>query len=178
MSAFRPPPSWPPPPPGWQPGPGWQPDPSWPPPPPGWEFWGPPPKRRLWLVIGLPVTLGVLLLAGLISVVVYGATHTASRARNAASSYAQALQDKRYAAAYDMLCRQDQLGQASFVRTQTSAETRGRNIADFTITDVAVSNVNGRSSAEAEISVRFADGTTRSDSLYLVKSGGTWKPCP
>jgi hypothetical protein len=186
---YNPPPNWPPPPPGWTPPTGWQPDPAWPSAPAGWQFWvtpqfPPPPqsvptvKRHLWLAIGLPVTLGVLLLAGLISVGIYSVTHPMSRARAAATSYAQALQDKRYPAAYAMLCAQDQLGQDRYVQTWTKAAAGGRGIASFQVTGVDVQSVNGRSSAQAEITVRYGDGTNAANSLYLVKSGKTWHPCP
>ncbi|MCW2523179.1 MAG: hypothetical protein JWO63_1514, partial [Frankiales bacterium] len=156
---FRPPPGWPPPPPGWQPPLGWQPDPSWPPAPLGWQFWGPRPKRRLWLAIGLPVGLGVVLLASLITVLVYGVSHTNNRAKSAAASYVRALQDKRYAAANGMLCTQDQQGQQGFQQSWASSVERGHGVAGFKITDVAVHTVNGRSAAEAAFSIRYADGS-------------------
>ena len=110
-SYYNSPPNWPPPPAGWRPTAGWTPDPSWPAPPPDWQFWGPGPtppparkKRRLWLIIGVPVAVVALISVAGITAFVMAVSSFVSPAKDAAGSYVQALQDQRYEAAFAMRC--------------------------------------------------------------------------
>jgi hypothetical protein len=187
-SVYIAPPNWPPPPAGWTPPPGWTPDPGWPEPPPNWQFWVPgsaavPARRkgRLWLLIGLPVALAVVAVVMLgvgIIAAFSGIEGTVKPAQSAASSYLQALQDQRYEAASAMRCSADLNSQDSFVQHWKSQSSSGHGLAAFTIVGVNVQTYNGRSSAQAQLDLQYADGYRESQRLPLTKTGSTWQPCP
>jgi hypothetical protein len=185
-SVYSSPPNWPPPPAGWSPPPGWVPDPSWPDPPPGWQSWAPGPaapprrKRRLWLLVGLPLALVVvgLVMVGSLVALFAGAATSVKPAKEAATSYMQALQDQRYEAAFAMHCSADRGGHDLFVRHWKSQGSTGHRIAAFQVVGVNVHTVNGRSSAQAQLVLRYADGYRESQRLVLTKTGSIWNPCP
>jgi hypothetical protein len=185
-SVYSSPPSWPPPPAGWAPPPGWAPDPDWPAPPQDWQFWAPGPamarkKSRLWLFVGLPVALAVVGLVMVGGLIIWGIAALATSvepAQNAADSYLQALQDDRYEAAFAMHCSADLGSHDTFVQHWKSQNSTGHGIAAFKIIGVNVQNYNGRSSAQAQLELRYADGYRESQRLPLTKAGSTWHPCP
>jgi hypothetical protein len=183
-TVYNSPPNWPAPPAGWTPPPGWAPDPSWPEPPPDWQFQIPAPnpparrKRRLWLVVGLPITLVVLLIAGGITTVALNVVNTTRPVKAAATSYLQAIKDQRYEAAFAMRCSADLGNHDAFMQGYRDQRTMGRGFTGFKVVGVNVETTNGRSVGQVTVKLRRLDGSESTQRLHLTKTGSTWNPCP
>lgn len=183
-SVYNSPPNWPAPPAGWRPPSGWTPDPSWPAPPPGWQFWVAAPthpparnKRRLWLIIGLPVAgFAVLIVGGIVAFAMTLAT-ALGPPRDAADSYAKALQAHRYEAAYAMRCTDGAGDHAAFVEEWSSRDSAGRGISSYKIVGVNVTTLNGQTVAKVNLDVKYADGSQKGALVVLTKTGEIWHPC-
>lgn len=131
-------------------------------------------------MVGLPLALavvGLLIVVGTISLFA-GMETSVQPAERAASSYMQALKDQRYDAAFAMRCSADLGGHDTFVQHWKSQNSTGHGIATFKIVAVNVQTFNGKSSAQAQLEVRYADGYRESQRLPLTKTGSTWNPCP
>ena len=157
--------------------------PNWPP-PPDWQFWGPgptpPPARnrgRLWLIIGVPVAVVALIVVGSITAFVVFLGNAVGPPRDAASSYVQALQEKRYDAAFAMRCPGNGVDRDSFVAQWNTAESSGRSLTGFKIVGAKVESINGRTTGKVDLKVSYGDGSHQSEQITLTKSGETWMPC-
>ncbi|MDQ1538662.1 MAG: hypothetical protein QOE58_3055 [Actinomycetota bacterium] len=131
-------------------------------------------------MVGLPLALvmaGLLVVVGVISLV-SGVETSLKPAERAATSYLQALKDQKYDTAFAMRCSPDLGGHDTFVQHWKSQQATGHGIAEFKIVGLNVRTINGRSSAQAQLEVRYADGFSDSQSLPLTKTGSTWNPCP
>jgi hypothetical protein len=149
-------------------------------PPPGAYPWAPypPPRRRRsrWLTVGLPLGL-VLLLGGCgvaVAAFVTSIGTSIKPAQEAATAYAKALVDQRWADAQAMLCAQDR----GVTPDQLAAHYAQPRLTDFSVEGVNVTNYNGRVSATATLRIGTADGLSNSTTLPLTKEGDTWHPCP
>jgi hypothetical protein len=145
------------------------------PPPPGF----PRPRRRhsRWLTVGLPI--GVVLFLGGCGAVVTLLVTTVGRdvepAQRAASSYAQALVDQRFAEAQHMMCARDQAA----ISPAALAEHYFRpELTAYKVDGLTVTNSNGSVTARADVRFTTTDGLQNSTDLLLVKENGTWRPCP
>jgi hypothetical protein len=121
--------------------------------------------------------IGLLIVGGIIAAI-GGFESSVKPAQSAASSYAQALQDQRYEAAFAMQCSADLGAHDSFVQHWRSQNATGHGIVGFTVVGVDVQTYNGRSTAQAQLTLRYADGYRASQRLPLTKTGSTWHPCP
>jgi len=183
-SYYNSPPNWPQPPAGWKPPPDWAPDPSWPAPPQNWQFWvaapTPPPARksgRLWLIIGLPVALFLLITVGAITAIFVTVGNAVSPPQDAARSYAEALQDHRYDDAYGMRCSERAGDYDDFITHWENLTSTGHGVKSFKIVGTKKESLNGRESAKVDVDVRYADGTEKKERMTMTKSGGNWKAC-
>ena len=183
-SVYNSPPNWPAPPAGWTPPPGWTPDPSWPEPPQNWQFWAAAPcpsparkRRRLWLIIGLPVALVALVIAGGITAFAVFLGNNLMPVRDAAGSYVQALQDQRYDAAFAMRCPESVVDHDRFVAQWTASSSIGHRVRAFTIVGTHVKSINGLTSGTVDVKVDYTDGKSYRERITLTKTGETWKPC-
>jgi hypothetical protein len=182
-AVYNSPPNWPTPPAGWRPPPGWTADPSWPEAPPGWQFWVPAPnapparkKHSLWLMIGVPVgVVGLIIVLGITAMVVF--LGRAVGPAEAASSYAQALKDQRYEAAYAMTCPELAGDHDDFVAFWTNNAATGHGLTAFKIVGANVESVNGHTIGKVKLEVQYADGTKKLEQMTLAKTGETWKTC-
>lgn len=152
--------------------------PQYPAPPPNWAVEAPPRRRRSrWLTLGLPLG-GVLLLGGcatVVGLVVSTVGSAIGPAKDAAGAYAQALVDARWADARGLLCAQDQ---AAVTPADLAAHYAGPELTGYRMDGINVSNVNGRTSARADITFTTADGLTDLTSLPLTSEKGEWRACP
>ncbi len=182
-SVYNSPPNWPTPPAGWTPPPDWTPDPSWPEAPPGWQFRVPAPnapparKHSLWLMIGVPVAVVALIIAGSITAIVVFLGKAVGPAEDAASSYAQALQDQRYDAAFAMTCPERAGDHDDFIALWTSNASTGHAIKAFKIVGANVESINDKTTGKVKLEVQYADGTKKIEQMTLTKPGETWMPC-
>jgi hypothetical protein len=161
------------PPPGWTPT--GQPPPSGAPP---WPPYSPPPRRRRsrWLTVGLPLGL-VLLLGGCgvaVAALVTSIGSSIQPAQDAATAYAKALVDQRWADAQVLLCSQDR----AVTPDQLAAHYANPRPTGYAVQGVNVTNMNGRVSAVATLRLDTADGLSNTTTLPLIKEGDTWHPCP
>jgi len=130
-------------------------------------------------MVGAPLVVVALIIAAGITALVTGARNSVKPVENAASSYMQALRDQHYDAAFAMLCPAAAGdGHESFVQLWSELSSTGRGVAGFKIVGVNVKTTNGRSSGQADLEVRYADGTKKRQLLPFTKTGSTWTACP
>lgn len=138
-----------------------------------------PPRRRRsrWLTVGLPV--GAVLGLGAIVAAVVLVTRTVSAgigsAEQAARDYATALVDQRWQDAHEQLCARDR---SAITADQLARHYGQPRVTGYTVLGVAVSNYDGRSSAQTDIEFRTADGLTTRTEIPLAQDGSRWRPCP
>ncbi|UQU63505.1 hypothetical protein COUCH_31540 [Couchioplanes caeruleus] len=125
--------------------------------------------RRVGLGLGLGALVLVLVLGGGLAAFI-GLTTVATRALNeqadvVVSDYLDAVRDKRYGEAYDMLCQQtrDNETEAEF----TSQVSAGEPIASFDVGDVELVQMS------APVDVTYADGSTARLRAYLAQNRRT-----
>ncbi|MEV4707015.1 hypothetical protein [Actinoplanes sp. NPDC049316] len=125
--------------------------------------------RRVGLGLGLGAGVLVLVLGGGLAAVI-GLTTVATRALNeqadvVVSDYLDAVRDKRYTEAYDMLCQQtkDTETEAEFT-SQVSAE---KPIATFDVGDVELTQMS------APVDVTYTDGSSAELRAYLAQNRRT-----
>ena len=128
-------------------------------------------------MIGLPLTVLALIIAGCMAAFVVFMGNLLGPAKDAASSYVQALQDQRYDAAFAMRCSQGAGDHDEFVARWTNLSSTGHGVTGFKVVGTSVENTNGTTSGRVALQVRYADGTTVRENMTLTKTGETWQPC-
>jgi hypothetical protein len=135
------------------------------------------PKRRFgvkWIV--LTIVAVVVVCGGGIGAGVFLLLRGVSEApRNATNAFADDLEAKDWAGAYDKLCGDTR---SAFTPDQFTqfAQSRG-DVRDHAITNFSVSNTNGRQTATINVSFEKADGSEESRRIPLLKEGEDWKIC-
>lgn len=132
-------------------------------------------KRNLFIVLGVVLALccsGGVLGGFLLFRVVQDAT---GPARSVAESYAEAIVDRNYPAAYRQFCSQvrDQVSETDFERLQSSQP----EFTGYDIVGLNVSNNNGRVSGSTTIRFTPKVGSKVTQSFPLVKEDGEWRLC-
>ena len=155
------------------------------PPPPGgpapvWVPPGLPPRRRhsSWLVVGLPVAGGLLLLGGFATVVVLFVRAVGGEvgpAGGAGERYARALVDGRWDDAHAGLCAEVQ---ADVTPDELAAHYTDPDVTGYGLDGVDVRSSGGRTSAQVTVTLRYADGLQDHLVLPLTDEDGSWRPCP
>ena len=138
----------------------------------------PRPRRSRWLTVRLPVAGGLLLLGGCgvaIAHVVDTVGGELGPARDAAESYAQALVDGRWEDAHAELCAEVR---ADVTPDDLAAHYADPDLTGYRLDGVNVQTENGRSSADATLTLTYADGWQDHLLLPLADDDGSWRPCP
>jgi hypothetical protein len=135
-------------------------------------------SRRRWLlaaaaVIGAAVLAGILLTAR-----ESGSAGERTHARTAAAQFLTDIEQRRYSIALALVCTEEQTDPTAFVAHWRTQAASGRGITAFTITDITVTGHSGDGSAQARISLRYADGSTDTMRLRLAEYRHHWQPCP
>ncbi|MGC5021675.1 DUF4878 domain-containing protein [Micromonospora sp. DT47] len=96
-------------------------------------------------------------------------------ARDATTSYLDAVRAGDHQRAYDLLCRQnrEETSLADFARRQ---ETQPR-LADYEIGGLNVTNTNGRTRGTATVRMTTETGAETTQVFTLVKEDGAWRIC-
>jgi hypothetical protein len=157
-------------------------------PPSGWAPVPVAPRRRLspgWAV-GLVVAAIVVVLGVATALVALARTTTdiliattagpdTGPAQKAASAYAKALVEHRFAEAQQMFCARDK----AVISPASLAEHFFRpQLTDFRVERVAVARAQGTRIGRAAVRFTTATGLYHSTDLPLVEENGTWRPCP
>jgi hypothetical protein len=153
-----------------QPDPDPDPDPD---PAPG--FW----TRRKWPCA--VVAISAVLLAGSATALILSADarHGATeQARKTAIAFATDLRSHDYAAAFALLCAQDQSNRAEFLRYWDGQAAAGKTIAAYHVVSLNVSSRSGEGSGHALLAVQYTNGTSASLTLALAEHRHIWFPCP
>jgi hypothetical protein len=95
-------------------------------------------------------------------------------ARDAAESYAQALVDGRWGDAHAQLCAEVR---SDVTPDQLAARYAVPDLAEYGLDGVNVQSSNGRSSADATVTLVYADGWRDHLVLPPVDEDGSWHPC-
>ncbi|SDF45160.1 hypothetical protein SAMN05660324_0155 [Klenkia brasiliensis] len=133
-------------------------------------------RRSRWLTVGLPVGLAVLLLLGVGAFVLVRAVSGAvAPVGDAASGYAQALVDGRWADAHGSLCAADR---AATTPDDLARRYGSPQVTGYQVVGVQVESYNGETSATVQLVLSAPGGLDDQTVLPMVQEDGAWRPCP
>ncbi|MFF5290672.1 Rv0361 family membrane protein [Paractinoplanes globisporus] len=95
--------------------------------------------------------------------------------QDSADAFVSDLESGNTAAAYASLCPQ---ARSAFTAAQFDQIVGTRpKITSHDIVSAFVRNINGKTTASADAQLRYADGSSETHTLVMVKDSGTWRVC-